>query len=110
MTRYSRERALQRIGALAATGLDLATLWHEATAIIAPLVPNYMGPCWFTLDPASLLITSHVNDFMPEIPHDALASEYYDDDVHKLADVARSPRGISTLHEVTGGDPSGSRR
>ena len=35
-----------------------------------------------------------------------LAHEYFADDVHKLADVARSERGISTLHEVTGGDPS----
>ena len=33
--------------------------------IIAPLVPHYMGPCWFTLDPASLLVTSHYNEVMP---------------------------------------------
>ena len=39
-----------------------------------------------------------------------LAHEYYADDVHKLADVARSERGISTLHEATGGDPSRSPR
>ena len=69
-----------------------------------------MGACWFTLDPASLLITSHFNEFMPELPHDSLALEYYEDDVHNLADVARSPRGVSTLHEAAGGDPSGSPR
>jgi DNA-binding CsgD family transcriptional regulator len=37
-------------------------------------------------------------------------NEYYQDDVNKLADVARSRRGISTLHEATGGDPASSPR
>jgi len=35
-----------------------------------------------------------------------LAHEYFDDDFHKIADVARSVPGISTLFEATGGDPS----
>src|SRR5665809_3886 len=69
-----------------------------------------MGPCWYTLDPASLLITSHFNDHMPVLPPEALALEYYGDDVNKLADVARSPSGLSTLHDATGGDPSSSPR
>jgi hypothetical protein len=68
-------------------------------------VPNYQGPCWYTLDPASLLITSHFNEHMPVLAPEALALEYYEDDVNKLADVARSPSGLSTLHEATGGDP-----
>jgi DNA-binding CsgD family transcriptional regulator len=110
MTPHAQARAKDRITDLAAAGLDLVAFWREAGEVIAPLVPHYMGPCWFTLDPASLLITSHFNEFMPELPHDALALEYYEDDVHNLADVARSPRGVSTLHEATGGDPSGSPR
>jgi DNA-binding CsgD family transcriptional regulator len=36
--------------------------------------------------------------------------EYYQDDVNKLADVARSQHGVSTLHEATGGDPTSSPR
>jgi DNA-binding CsgD family transcriptional regulator len=95
---------------VASAGLDLVSLWREATAIIEPLVPNYMGPCWYTLDPASLLITSHFNDNMPELPRESLALEYYEDDVNKLADVARSERGTSTLHDATNGDPSSSPR
>jgi DNA-binding CsgD family transcriptional regulator len=110
MTPHGQERAKDRITALAASGLDLVTLWREASEVITPLVPHYMGACWFTLDPASLLITSHFNEFMPELPHDSLALEYYEDDVHNLADVARSSRGVSTLHEAAGGDPSGSPR
>jgi len=109
MSTYARETAHARIVALAGRGLDLTTLWREATAIIAPVIPN-MGPCWYTLDPASLLITSHFNEDMPLIPPEMLAAEYYDDDVNQLADVARSPAGVSTLHDATGGDPTSSPR
>lgn len=110
MTAQTRERAHARITALAGQGLDLVSFWRDATEIIEPVVPHYMGPCWFTLDPASLLITSHFNDYMPALPAESLALEYYEDDVNKLADVARSPSGVSTLHEATGGDPSSSPR
>ncbi len=88
----------------------MVTFWQEASAIMARVVPSYQGPCWYTLDPASLLVTSHFNPFMPELPPDALVAEYYEDDVNKLADVARSKGGLSTLHDATGGDPSRSPR
>jgi type IV secretory pathway VirB3-like protein len=86
------------------------SLWREATEVLASAVPHYWAPCWFTLDPASLLVTSHFDEGIPELPPDWLLAEYYQDDVNKLADVARSRRGISTLHEATGGDPSSSPR
>ena len=70
----------------------------------------YWTPCWHTLDPASLLITSHFNEDITEIPSDWLAQEYYEDDVNNLAAVARSARGISTLHDATSGDPTSSPR
>ena len=47
---------------------------------------------------------------MPQFPAEWLAEEYYADDANKLADVARSGTGVGTLHEATGGDPSGSPR
>ena len=110
MTPYARGRAQDRITELAGRGLDLVSLWRETTEIIERVVPHYMGACWYTLDPASLLITSHFNEHMPVLPPAALAHEYYEDDVNKLADVARSPGGVSTLHDATGGDPSSSPR
>ncbi|MGH2897823.1 MAG: helix-turn-helix transcriptional regulator [Solirubrobacteraceae bacterium] len=110
MTSYAIARARDRIVALAGRGVDVVTLWQEASAILEPVVPHFGGACWYTLDPASLLITSHYNEQMPVLPPDALMHEYYIDDVNKLADVARSPSGISTLHEATGGDPSASPR
>lgn len=106
MSAYARERGVERIGELAGRGMDLVTFWQEVTEVLAPIVPHYMGPCWYTLDPASLLITSHYNPAMPEIPSEMLAQEYYEDDFNKIADVAVGERGVATLHEATDGDPS----
>ncbi len=110
MSGYAKQRASDRIAALTRQGLDLVTLWREATEALRPAVPYYNAPCWYTLDPASLLVTSHFNEVMPELPPEWLAQEYYEDDVNQLVDVARSARGISTLHEATGGDPASSPR
>ena len=111
MGTYSRKRAAERIAELARRGDDLVTFWRGSTELLAETVPHYWSPCWFTLDPASLLVTSHFQDGLPEIPAEWLAREYYDEhDVHKLADVARCAPGISTLHEATGGDPASSTR
>lgn len=108
---YARERAVARIARAAGRGLDLVGFWEEARDALAPAIPHHLAPCWYTLDPASLLVTSHYDHGMiPELPREWLAHEYQDDDCHKLADVARSGRETSTLHEVTGGDPSTSPR
>jgi DNA-binding CsgD family transcriptional regulator len=108
VTRY--ERAVEKIARLAGQPHDLVTFWQASTEALASALPYYSSPCWYTIDPASLLITSHFNDDMQKFPPEWLAEEYYGDDVHKLVDVVRSEAGISTLHEATGGDPSGSPR
>jgi len=110
MSTGARERVADRLAAVAAEGLDLVAFWREAEDAIAPHVPHYLGLCWFTLDPASLLITSHFNEAMPEAPAEMLAMEHYGDDVHDVPGVARSRDGLSTLHDASGGDPSGSPR
>ncbi len=110
MSDSARERAAAKIARLASQPGDLVTFWRSCTEVIAGVVPYYWTPCWFTLDPASLLITSHFHEGMPRIPAEWLAEEYYGDDVNKLADVVRSDTGLCTLHEATGGDPSGSPR
>ena len=106
MRERARQRATEKIAGLAKQGFDLVTFWQETSAILAAAVPHYLTPCWFTLDPVSLLVTSHFQSGLPEIPPEWLAHEYFEDDFQKIADVARSERGISTLHEATGGDPS----
>lgn len=104
----TRERARDRIAELSRRGYDLVTFWRECTEILEVAVPHYDQPCWYTLDPASLLITSHYHAGLPEFPPEMLQHEYYGDDVNQISDVARSEAGISTLHEATGGDPSSS--
>ncbi len=110
MNGYAKQRASDRIAQLTREGLDLVTFWRESSEALRTAVPYYQAPCWYTLDPASLLVTSHFNDGMPELPQEWLAQEYYEDDVNKLVDVVRSERGISTLHEATGGNPQSSPR
>lgn len=108
---YASERAVERITRAACAGLDLIGFWEETRDALAPAVPHHITPCWYTLDPASLLVTSHYDHGMiPELPAHWLAHEYGEEDCHKLADLARSPRITSILHEATGGDPASSPR
>lgn len=101
-----RQRAHHKIAREAAKGMDLVSFWRACTPVLAQAVPHYHAPCWYTLDPASLLITSHFDEGVPEFPTEWLAAEYLEDGVNKLVDVVRTQRGVQTLHEVTGGDPS----
>ena len=104
------ERAIDKVARMSVRASDLVAFWEEATEVIGGVVPYYWTPCWYTLDPASLLITSHLHRGMDEFPAQWLAEEYYGDDVNQLSDVALSPDGLSTLHEATSGDPSASPR
>jgi DNA-binding CsgD family transcriptional regulator len=104
----AKERARDRIAELARRGSDLVTFWQECTEVLETAVPHYDKPCWYTLDPASHLITSHYHDGLPEFPAKMLHHEYYEDYVNQISDIVRSAAGISTLHEATGGDPSSS--
>jgi DNA-binding CsgD family transcriptional regulator len=104
MGSYAKQRAAERIAQLSGQGDELVTFWREATEVLAPAVPFYSTPCFYTLDPASLLATSHFHDGLPEIPREWLALEYCQEDYNKMADVARSESGVATLHEATGGE------
>jgi DNA-binding CsgD family transcriptional regulator len=100
------ERARARIIHLTRQATDLVSLWQGVAEELHRVVPHFVSPCWFTMDPMSLLVTSHYQSEIPQLPVEWLAHEYFEDDFQKMADVARSQRGISTLHEATGGDPS----
>ena len=102
MATSARERALDKIARLSSQGLDLVHLWRECSEPIAAAVPHYWAPCWFTLDPATLLITSHFDEGIPELPPEWLEAEYFVDDVHKLADVARSGPGHRAADPLRG--------
>jgi DNA-binding CsgD family transcriptional regulator len=108
MAPLAKERAEDMIAELSRRGSDLVTFWHDCTEVLERAVPHVDKPCWYTLDPASLLITSHYHDGLPDFPVKLLQHEYYGEDVNQISDVARSEAGISTLHDATGGDPSSS--
>ena len=101
-------RAEDKLARLSQQGL---TWWRfgARAPVLADAVPSddslLLHP-----DPASGPVTSHFNEEMLVLPPEWIADEYLDDDVHKLTDVARSPSGVSTLYEATGGDPSSSPR
>jgi hypothetical protein len=65
---YATERAVDRVAWLTTQGLDAVTFWDEATEPLSRAVPHDFSPCWWTLDPASLLLTSHFNPGFPEVP------------------------------------------
>ena len=104
------ERAEDKLTRLSRRGFDMVTFWRACTPVLADVIPHFMTPCCYTLDPASNLITSHFQEGMTEFPPEWAALEYAQDDVNHLADVARSQAGISTMHEATGGNPSSSPR
>lgn len=102
--------AESRIARLAESGLDLVSFWRECTPLIAGVVPHFQTPCYFTLDPASLLATSHYQTELPELPEEWLAYAFYEDeDFNSFTSVVRSALGASTMHDATGGDPAKSR-
>jgi DNA-binding CsgD family transcriptional regulator len=110
VSRTSAERAVDKIRRLSVEAEDIVSFWNACTEVLDDTVPYYWTPCWYTLDPASLLITSHYHHGMVKFPAEWLKHEYYGDDFNKIADVVRSPRGICTLHEATEGNPSKSQR
>jgi DNA-binding CsgD family transcriptional regulator len=107
---YARRRALREVCDLATRGYDVVRLWREVTPAIAAAVPFHITPCFFTIDPASLLATSHFHEGLAEVPALWLVLEYSEDDFNQLSEVARSARGVATLQEATGGNVGRSAR
>lgn len=103
--------ARREISSVAHRGLDLPALF-DATERALRRALAFDGCCWLTLDPATYLPTSHVahNSIRAEDVPLLARNEILEDDVNKLADLARSGRFAGILHEATGGEPERSRR
>ena len=84
--------------------LDVENFFAGADDALARLIA-YDSSCWLSLDPATLLPTSH---FTRQIGTDHLlemaAIEFLEDDVNKFSELARAPRLVGILSEATGGD------
>lgn len=105
-----RGRTIERLRALGSGERDLVALWRDAAPLLAELVPHLETPCFFTVDPLSLLTTSHFQEGMLEIPAEWLGREYAEPDFNGALDVLRSDAGVGTLHDATGGRPERSRK
>lgn len=109
-TRPVRQRTLQSLRELASAGLDVESFWRAATCEIERVIEFDWRPCWFTLDPDSLVATSHFNEDIDELDAEVFTNEYVDEDVNKMADLAIAATGIATLARATAGDRRHSRR
>jgi DNA-binding CsgD family transcriptional regulator len=108
MSAYAMDRASERVAELATRGDDVVSFFRAAGEAVTTAVPTVAPPCWCTLDPATLLITSVYKDDEDSIPTWALEWEYLGDDVMRTADAARSSQGFQTLSQATMGHPADS--
>lgn len=104
------ERVIEKLESVARSGSDLVTLWRGTGPLLAEAVPHFEAACFFTVDPASLLTTSHFQEGLPAIPGEWLGREYAEGDYNSMRGVLQSPRGVGTLHDATGGRPELSRK
>ncbi len=106
----SRARVIDKLDAVASSGSDLVTLWRQAGPLVAEVVPHFEAACFFTVDPASLLTTSHFQEGLPEIPSEWLGREYAEQDYNSMREVLQSAAGTGTLDDATGGRPELARK
>ncbi len=108
-TRHIQQTALERIRRLSRAGLDVAGFLDGVNPIVCQVVPNgtetIATPFWYTVDPASHLVTSIYGQGCDLDPGEYMQWELLAVDVMKTADVLRNARGVQTLHEVTDGHP-----
>jgi DNA-binding CsgD family transcriptional regulator len=95
----------RRFVRLAHRSLGLDGFFDAADRALAGLV-GFDSACWLSLDPATLLPTSHfTREFGFEHLLELVANEFLDQDVNKFADLARAAPPVGILSQATGGDP-----
>lgn len=100
----------QRFLRLIHRNLGLEAFFAEADRMLATLI-EFDSSCWLSLDPSTLLPTSH---FTREVASEHLmelaANEFLEDDVNKFADLARAGLPVGVLSQATHGHPMKSSR
>lgn len=90
--------------------LDLSAFFEAANSTLAGLI-GFDSSCWLSLDPATLLPTSHFTFQVPlEQFFEMAANEFLEDDFNKFSVIARSPRPVALLSQATHGDLAQSSR
>ena len=90
--------------------LDLAGYFEAADRALQRSVP-FDASCWLSLDPGGVMPTSHFSHAY-NVGHlmQLAANEFLEDDVNKFVDLARAPRPVGILSQLTGGEQSRSSR
>lgn len=90
--------------------LDLFSFFDEVDRAVRDLI-RFDSSCWLSLDPSTLLPTSH---FTRQLDSNHLMeiadNEFLQEDFNKFADLARATPPVATLSHATEGDLSRSRR
>jgi DNA-binding CsgD family transcriptional regulator len=90
--------------------LDLTAYFDAADRLLARYVP-FEASCWLSLDPETLLPTSHFSrEYGLGDMLSLVTNEYLEDDVNKFADLARATPPVGILSHSVGGDLQRSRR
>lgn len=110
-TAYGRERTHEKLVELCHSGLNLEEFFDEAGRLVRRIVA-FDGFCSLSLDPATLLPTSHFthNSMRPEDVPRLAENEYAREDFNKMAELARAPRPARALSVATSGVPERSPR
>ena len=109
MKANSSTRSRRDILRLVHGGPDLPALFREAGRLLRRVIP-FDAACWHTLDPATLLETSHLVENLPLENPRAAEIEYLYEDYNQFATLARSRQRSGILSQATGGAPERSRR
>ena len=98
-----RNRACERLEALADASLDSEEARREAIAVLRPAV-GFQRWCWPLTDPTSALSSSGIAEFdlWPELPRIAVLEEH--GDITSKPAIALGKRASVTLNAATGGD------
>jgi DNA-binding CsgD family transcriptional regulator len=107
----SEERTRDEIVRLSTRGLGVAGFFDEAGAILRRAVA-FDGFCSMTVDPATMLLTSHIahDSVSPEDVPRLGKNEFLEEDVNKFGVLARAPRPAGILTDATEHDPETSPR
>lgn len=106
-----RERRLGELSEACARATSDQQLFEDVSTRLREVVP-FDGAAWFATDPATVLATSQVRIENVEPGH---CESYWEreclvEDTLLFRDVARSPLGIASLYDATGGQPARSAR
>ena len=111
MTTDLKARTRDEIVRLSARGLEIEGFFDEAGEILRRAVP-FDGFCSMTVDPATMLLTSHIahDSVRPEDVPRLGRNEFLEEDVNKFVVLARAPRPAGVLTDATGNHLDGSPR